>query len=63
MVKKCMICGEKAEFRIKDCSDFYCQECAEENFADLSLLQRVEEEALALKKIIDDGSDDQNLED
>lgn len=52
MVKKCIICNEEAAFRIKDCSEFYCQECAQENFADLSLLQKLEEEAQALKKAI-----------
>lgn len=63
MVKKCIICGEKAEFRIKDCNDFYCRECAEENFADLTLLQRVEEEAQALKKLIENEPGNQDLED
>jgi hypothetical protein len=52
MVKKCIICSEEANFKIKDSNEFYCQECAEENFADLSLLQGVEEEARALKKAI-----------
>jgi len=52
MVKKCIICGEEAQFRIKDSPEFYCQECAEENFADLTVLQRVEEEAPALRQII-----------
>jgi hypothetical protein len=52
MVKKCIICNEEAEFKIKDNNEFYCQECAQEHFADLSLLQRIEEEAMALKKTI-----------
>lgn len=52
MVKRCIICGEEAQFRIKDSSEFYCQECAEENFADLSVLQKVEEEAKVLHQII-----------
>lgn len=52
MVKKCIICNEEAIFKIKDSNEFYCEECAEEHFADLSLLQRVEEEAQALKKVV-----------
>ncbi len=64
MVKKCIICNEEANFKIKDSSEFYCQECAEESFADLSLLQKVEEETQALKEIINgklqDNSDRQN---
>ncbi len=52
MVKKCMICDEGAIYKIKDSSDFYCQECAEENFADLTLLIKVEEEAQRLKAVI-----------
>lgn len=52
MVKKCIICNDGAEFKIKDSNEFYCEECAEEHFADLSLLQKVEEEAQALKKVV-----------
>lgn len=52
MAKKCIICSKEAEFKIKDTNEYYCEECAEENFADLSLLQKVEEEAQALKKVV-----------
>ncbi|MBR9683157.1 DUF5319 domain-containing protein [Candidatus Woesearchaeota archaeon] len=55
MVKKCIICSKEAEFKIKDCNEFYCEECAEEHFADLSLLQGIEEEARALKKVVLDN--------
>ena len=54
MVKKCIICGAGANYRIKDTSDFYCQNCAEENFADIALLLKVEEEAKKLKVLIDE---------
>lgn len=57
MVKKCIICGRKAEFRIKDSNEYYCEECAEDNFADLSLLQKVEEEAQNLKKVVKEKTD------
>lgn len=53
MPKKCMICGKEAHYVIKGTSDAYCVACAKECFSDLSFLQQVEEEAKALKKIID----------
>ena len=49
MVKRCIVCEEKAEYKIKDNPDYYCAECAEENFADLKMLIKVEEEARLLK--------------
>jgi hypothetical protein len=52
MSKKCIICSKEAEFVIKGSNDNYCEECAIENFGDLSLLLRVEEQALALKNIV-----------
>lgn len=52
MPKKCIICDEEAEFKIKDSNEYYCQECAEESFADLKVLQKVEEAAQQLKEII-----------
>ncbi|MBI4440775.1 hypothetical protein HY639_01270 [Candidatus Woesearchaeota archaeon] len=45
MVKKCLICAEPAEYSIKDTSDFYCRECAEEQFSDITLLIRIDENA------------------
>ncbi len=55
MPKKCIICGEEAKFGIKDTSDYYCRHCAEEHFADLSMLIRVESAAQKIKKMIDDA--------
>ena len=54
MGKKCIICNEEAIYRIRDTSDYYCQDCAEENFGDLNVLVKMEEEAQALKKIIEE---------
>ncbi len=54
MAKKCIICGKEAFYRIKDSNEFYCEECAEENFDDISALQKVEEQAVKLKAIIDE---------
>jgi hypothetical protein len=52
MPKKCIICGEEAQYRIKDNADFYCKDCALENFGDLSFLQSIQEEAERLKEVI-----------
>ena len=52
MSKKCIICNEQATFKIKDTADFYCQPCAEENFGDLTMLVKLEEEAQRLKEFI-----------
>ena len=52
MAKKCIICDNKAVYKIKDIPDYYCQECAEESFSDLSLLVKVEEEAQKLKEFL-----------
>ncbi|MBI2140544.1 hypothetical protein HYU14_06475 [Candidatus Woesearchaeota archaeon] len=41
-MKKCIICSVPAAFSIKDSSDFYCQECAEENFDSVEYLQKIE---------------------
>ena len=53
MSKKCIVCDAEATYKIKDTSDYYCQECAQENFADLSLLVKVEEEAQRLKAFVE----------
>lgn len=58
MVKKCIICNQEAVYKIKDTPDFYCEECAQENFADLSVLVKVEEEAQRLKEVLKDKMKD-----
>ena len=57
MGKKCIICDEEAIYKIKDTSDFYCQECAEENFSDLDLLIKIEEDAKRLKAFLKEKMD------
>jgi hypothetical protein len=54
MPKKCIICGEEARFAVKDTSDFYCEPCAGEQFGDIAMLVKVEDQASKLKKVIDD---------
>lgn len=54
MPKKCTICGAEARFNIKDTSEYYCQDCAEEQFDDISALVKVEEQAKKIKKMIEE---------
>ncbi len=67
MTKKCIICNKPAVYRIKDTPDFYCDECAEENFGDVNMLIRVEEEAQKLKEYLEKKVtgevDDEDVED
>ena len=58
MTKKCIICGKEAVFCVKESSEYYCDECAKEQFADISYLQKIEEEAKKLKKIVDEKLED-----
>lgn len=53
-----MICNEEAKYKIKDTLDFYCQSCAEENFADISVLVKSEEETHTLKEKKDLSNDE-----
>ena len=62
MGKKCIICDEEAIFKIKDTSDYYCQDCAEENFADTTILIKVEEQAQRLKEYVEQKLSDQQEE-
>lgn len=62
MAKKCIICEEPAVFKIKDTLDFYCKTCAEENFADLTMLLKLEEEAKLFKKVIEDRLSDLDID-
>ena len=54
MPKKCIICGEEAKYSIKGTSDFYCDECARENFSDVSMLIAVEAQAKKIQKLIEE---------
>jgi hypothetical protein len=42
-MKKCLVCDEEAQFAIKETKDFYCKECAEEQFGDVSYLVTIED--------------------
>jgi hypothetical protein len=54
MAKKCTICEEEAQYNIKGTSEYYCDDCAKENFSDISLLQKIEEQAKIIKNLIKD---------
>jgi hypothetical protein len=54
MGKKCIICGDEAKLQIKGTSDFYCDDCAAEQFDDLSVLVSVEEQAKRIKGLVDE---------
>ncbi|MBI2666867.1 hypothetical protein HYX13_04605 [Candidatus Woesearchaeota archaeon] len=56
MKKKCIICTHYAEYRIKDTADFYCQECAEENFGDLTLLLPLVDDTSSPPPTIDENT-------
>jgi hypothetical protein len=59
MGKKCIICGKEAAYNIKDTSEYYCGECAEEQFDDVSVLVKVEEQAKKIKKFIEEKEAEQ----
>ena len=54
MAKKCIMCKRNADLMIKGTSDFYCRECAVEQFGDIEVLVSVDDEAGKLKKKVDD---------
>ena len=58
MDKKCTICGEKAKFAIKDTNDYYCEECAEDSFGDITVLIKIDEQAKKLKAFVDERIED-----
>ena len=58
MAKRCIICDNNAVYKVKDTPDYYCDECAEENFGDISVLIKVEEEAQRLKELLKDKMDE-----
>lgn len=62
MGKKCIICDAEAKYKIKDMPDYYCQECAEENFSDLTLLVTLEKEAQRLKEYLKEKVEEELLE-
>ncbi|PIN73112.1 hypothetical protein COV20_06435 [Candidatus Woesearchaeota archaeon CG10_big_fil_rev_8_21_14_0_10_45_16] len=63
MSKKCIICDAEAKYKIKDTPDYYCEECAEENFSDITMLVTLEEEAQRLKEFLKDKMELDDVQD
>ena len=53
----CIMCDEKAKYKIKDTMNYYCLECAKENFSDIDILLKIEDEAKRLKQFLDEKID------
>lgn len=53
-MKKCIICSAEATYKIRDTADYYCDECAADNFSDVSFLEKVADAAQKLKNIVDE---------
>ena len=60
-VKKCLICEEEAKFAIKSTNDYYCEECAQDQFGDISYLVKIEEVTKQEKNIIDKLEEEQEM--
>ena len=58
MGKKCIICSDPAIYVIKGTSDFYCPACAEENFDDISALNKISDILIKAEEEDDDGEED-----
>ncbi len=58
-MKKCVLCSNPAVFAVKDTSEYYCEDCALENFADVGSLSRIDEP----KKPIEEKSVQEQIED
>lgn len=52
MGKRCIICNEEAEYRIRNSTECYCPECAAEHFGDISLLEEIEQQAQQLRQAV-----------
>ena len=48
------MCEKNADLMIKGTSDFYCRECAVEQFGNIEVLVSVDDEANRLKKKVDE---------
>ena len=59
--KKCLICEEEAKFAIKHTKDYYCEECAQDQFGDISYLVKIEEVTKQEKNIIDKLEEEQEM--
>ncbi len=54
MIKKCSICEDEAKYFLPHGDMYYCQDCADELFADLEHLKKISDEAEKLKDAINE---------
>ncbi len=61
-IKKCLICEEEAKFAIKHTKDYYCEECAQDQFGDISYLVKIGEETQQQERnVIDKLEEEQEI--
>jgi hypothetical protein len=53
MNKKCILCEDPAQLAIKATNDYYCKECAEDQFNDISCLVSLEENFAPVEDAVD----------
>jgi len=58
MAKKCTLCSAEARYMIKDSSEYYCDECALENFSDVGVLQPIEDTNKKSEHLVEDATED-----
>ena len=58
MGKKCTLCGSAARYSVKDSSEYYCDECAIDNFSDVGVLQPLEEETKKVQRMVEESIED-----
>lgn len=58
MAKKCTLCSAEARYMIKDSSEYYCDECALENFSDVGVLQPIEDANKKSERLVEDAGED-----
>jgi len=45
-MKKCVLCNSKAEFVVKDSSEYYCMECGDMQFGSIDMLVAMEQKTM-----------------
>ena len=54
MGKKCILCTSAADYSVKDSSEYYCTNCALENFSDVGVLQEIENDSSRLSRMVEE---------
>jgi hypothetical protein len=62
MSKRCLICEQEATYAIKNTKDYYCKECAQDQFGDISYLVSIEnDKGLQEKNAIEKMEEEQEV--